>query len=288
MLLRSSLTYTTLLYIVFGILIVACSDSQVSQKPSAPIESKVKGNLNEASNLQKEILYYDINPEEFSLVSKDSSSSANYQYPQIYSLNNKEVEDKVNALLKSQFIPNENFINAFERNTSKRKKKSSSASYWETIKVNFSIGLALENFITIKKEFVIENEGMSHPVSKLNYYNIDLENGNLIETLDYFFVDGFEEVLENQLNIPSEEEDEDRDFFINFAPTINYEFGFIEENDEINLEIYIPPFADFAILKAGKVDIISNDYESLFYSASLNDFAELIKPSSVFNGITVK
>ena len=259
MLLRSSLTYTTLLYIVFGILIVACSDSQVSQKPSAPIESKVKGNLNEASNLQKEILYYDINPEEFSLVSKDSSSSANYQYPQIYSLNNKEVEDKVNALLKSQFIPNENFINAFERNTSKR-----------------------------KKEFVIENEGMSHPVSKLNYYNIDLENGNLIETLDYFFVDGFEEVLENQLNIPSEEEDEDRDFFINFAPTINYEFGFIEENDEINLEIYIPPFADFAILKAGKVDIISNDYESLFYSASLNDFAELIKPSSVFNGITVK
>ena len=68
MLLPSSLTYTILLYIVFGILIIAYFDFQVSQKPNSPIEPKVKSNSNQTSNLQKEILYYDIKPKELNLI----------------------------------------------------------------------------------------------------------------------------------------------------------------------------------------------------------------------------
>lgn len=271
--------FSKLFFVVLAMFCLDCSQSGEVKNKNASVKSSKK---------IKRGLSYEIKTHHLNLISADSLFKESYQYPQLNNLADTVIEKKVNDLLKNRFLPEEQYIAEYEKNVIHLHNEQTSPTYWESTESGYSVGLALKNFICIKHKITLRNEKTKHPKFEINHYNINLQTGELIENLSYFFVEGYENELEKLLNTPSQEEDEDRDFYLKLDPRINYAFGFSEQGSTIRLEVYIPSNSDFAILKNGKTKIVSNDYLPKTFSVALNDIVELIKTDAVFNGITVK
>ncbi len=120
------------------------------------------------------------------------------------------------------------------------------------------------------------------------YFNINLLTGEIIDSLGYFFVEGYQSELEKQLNNVTEDMGENVNYYFKIGSGSDYEFGFIEDKKGINLEIYIAPDSDPIALENGRTDTRMSDYMPKTFVAPLDSIAELFDTNSVIKSLLFK
>ncbi len=273
------------LFLIFAIIFFGC-DSSVNAddkfiRTSSPYENyeifEISANVHFYGDNS-----YAIYTNRYKIFSEDSSFTAIYAFPKIKYLADSIMEVKINKLLEMQFLADMVDPVAFQE-YSKAKKGEKSASYWETIEVNYTIGLTTKNFMTIAYEYIQEHKDMKSSKFENKYFNINLEKGELVDSLDYFFNDGYKPALEKQLNNATENYTTDAGYYFKIDPDIDYQFGFFEDEFGINLKIYVQP--DSAkIADQTQMTKMSDFLPKLFY-APLDSIAELIDTSCVLKSL---
>ena len=282
--------HTWTLFLAFSIIIIAGSCENTSNKSmdesKLPLEDHLGLGLPADKNYYGNYAYA-IDSLILELIAVNKPYEELYNYPQIRYLADSAIQSKVNEFLKTKFIPEDEYIQQYQK-SSVSKNAEKSESYWERTEVKYSIGVATKKFITMEYEYILEHEKMMQPKYIKKYFNINLQSGEIIDSLGYFFVEGYQSELEKQLNNVTEDMGDDVNYYFKIDSGSDYEFGFFEDKKGINLEIYIAPDSDSKDLESGRTDTRMSDYMPKSFVAPLYSIAELIDTNTVIKTLLFK
>jgi hypothetical protein len=155
------------------------------------------------------------------------------QYPEVMGLSDSKIQEKINGMLKDEFVGNNQASNIYEE------------MYTETIEINFTVNKNKDLFI-IKKSGYYYPIGAAHGQPFREDYHININTGNLYTLKDLFKADSkYKEKLMgiiNRMIARAEEEHGQRVYFSDIEEEDWEEYsGFEIQKD--SLKIYFDPYA---------------------------------------------